>query len=141
MYVLLSCCVHQANVRLAVSNMRRIKRAAVSMPVCSFSDLLLQPPTLFSSISPGVLAFSFGLRHAVDADHIAAIDNVTRKLIEVRPRDCAVLHCFLFNPFFPFFSFFLPFFSSHLRSGLCTCSNTSMCTECCGQRCSRQCRT
>ncbi|MEB0041125.1 MULTISPECIES: HoxN/HupN/NixA family nickel/cobalt transporter [unclassified Pseudomonas] len=28
------------------------------------------------------LAYSFGLRHAVDADHIAAIDNVTRKLIQ-----------------------------------------------------------
>jgi high-affinity nickel-transport protein len=29
-----------------------------------------------------VLAYSFGLRHAVDADHIAAIDNVTRKLMQ-----------------------------------------------------------
>jgi nickel/cobalt transporter (NiCoT) family protein len=28
------------------------------------------------------LAYSFGLRHAVDADHIAAIDNVTRKLMQ-----------------------------------------------------------
>jgi nickel/cobalt transporter (NiCoT) family protein len=28
------------------------------------------------------LAYAFGLRHAVDADHIAAIDNATRKLIE-----------------------------------------------------------
>ncbi len=27
------------------------------------------------------LAYSFGLRHAVDPDHIAAIDNVTRKLM------------------------------------------------------------
>ncbi|HQT39598.1 MAG TPA: HoxN/HupN/NixA family nickel/cobalt transporter [Acidocella sp.] len=27
------------------------------------------------------LAYSFGLRHSVDADHIAAIDNVTRKLM------------------------------------------------------------
>jgi high-affinity nickel-transport protein len=27
------------------------------------------------------LAYGFGLRHAVDADHIAAIDNVTRKLM------------------------------------------------------------
>jgi high-affinity nickel-transport protein len=27
------------------------------------------------------LAYSFGLRHAFDADHIAAIDNVTRKLM------------------------------------------------------------
>ena len=26
------------------------------------------------------LAYGFGLRHAVDADHIAAIDNVTRKI-------------------------------------------------------------
>lgn len=30
------------------------------------------------------LAYSFGLRHAFDADHIAAIDNVTRKLIQAR---------------------------------------------------------
>lgn len=28
-----------------------------------------------------LLAYSLGLRHAVDADHIAAIDNVTRKLM------------------------------------------------------------
>lgn len=32
-------------------------------------------------VPAGVLALSFGLRHAVDADHIAAIDNVTRRLI------------------------------------------------------------
>lgn len=30
-------------------------------------------------LGTAVLAYSFGLRHAVDADHIAAIDNVTRK--------------------------------------------------------------
>ena len=30
----------------------------------------------------GVLAYSFGLRHAFDADHIAAIDNTTRKLLQ-----------------------------------------------------------
>ena len=28
------------------------------------------------------LAYSFGLRHAFDADHIAAIDNITRKLMQ-----------------------------------------------------------
>lgn len=28
------------------------------------------------------LAYSLGLRHPVDADHIAAIDNVTRKLMQ-----------------------------------------------------------
>src|ERR1700761_7856693 len=33
-------------------------------------------------LGTGLLAYSFGLRHAVDADHIAAIDNVTRKLMQ-----------------------------------------------------------
>ena len=28
------------------------------------------------------LAYTFGLRHAFDADHIAAIDNTTRKLLQ-----------------------------------------------------------
>src|SRR6059036_422319 len=30
----------------------------------------------------GGLAYTFGLRHAFDADHIAAIDNSTRKLLQ-----------------------------------------------------------
>lgn len=33
-------------------------------------------------LSTAFLAYTFGLRHAVDADHIAAIDNVTRKLMQ-----------------------------------------------------------
>ncbi|QGZ67089.1 HoxN/HupN/NixA family nickel/cobalt transporter [Paraburkholderia acidisoli] len=33
-------------------------------------------------LGTSLLAWSFGLRHAVDADHIAAIDNVTRKLMQ-----------------------------------------------------------
>src|SRR6202789_3225247 len=36
------------------------------------------------------LAYSLGLRHAVDADHIAAIDNVTRKLMQEGKRPVAV---------------------------------------------------
>ena len=36
------------------------------------------------------LAYTLGLRHAVDADHIAAIDNVTRKLMQQRKRPVAV---------------------------------------------------
>jgi high-affinity nickel-transport protein len=36
------------------------------------------------------LAYSFGLRHAVDADHIAAIDNVTRKLMQQGKRPVSV---------------------------------------------------
>jgi high-affinity nickel-transport protein len=37
-----------------------------------------------------LLAWSFGLRHAVDADHIAAIDNVTRKLVQDGQRPVSV---------------------------------------------------
>ncbi|WP_300677840.1 HoxN/HupN/NixA family nickel/cobalt transporter [Nocardioides sp.] len=33
------------------------------------------------SVGVGILAYTFGLRHAFDADHIAAVDNTTRKLI------------------------------------------------------------
>jgi len=33
------------------------------------------------TVGVGVLAYTFGLRHAFDADHIAAIDNATRKLL------------------------------------------------------------
>jgi high-affinity nickel-transport protein len=33
-------------------------------------------------LGTALLAWSFGLRHAVDADHIAAIDNATRKLMQ-----------------------------------------------------------
>ena len=36
------------------------------------------------------LAYALGLRHAVDADHIAAIDNVTRKLMQDGRRPVAV---------------------------------------------------
>ena len=38
----------------------------------------------------GVLAFTFGLRHGVDADHIVAIDNTTRKLLQEGKRPLTV---------------------------------------------------
>jgi nickel/cobalt transporter (NiCoT) family protein len=40
-------------------------------------------------LGTALLAYSFGLRHAVDADHIAAIDNVTRKLMQQGKRPVA----------------------------------------------------
>src|ERR1700738_2874033 len=39
---------------------------------------------------PALRAYSLGLRHAVDADHIAAIDNVTRKLVQDGKRPITV---------------------------------------------------
>ncbi|WP_448650905.1 HoxN/HupN/NixA family nickel/cobalt transporter [Pseudomonas fluorescens] len=41
-------------------------------------------------LGTALLAYSFGLRHAVDADHIAAIDNATRKLMQEKKRPVAV---------------------------------------------------
>src|SRR5271165_10582 len=44
-------------------------------------------PLLLATV---LLAYGFGLRHAVDADHIAAIDNVTRKLMQEGKQPIAV---------------------------------------------------
>ncbi len=41
-------------------------------------------------VATAVLAYALGLRHAVDADHIAAIDNVTRKLMQDGQRPVGV---------------------------------------------------
>jgi len=41
-------------------------------------------------LGTALLAYGFGLRHAVDADHIAAIDNVTRKLMQEDKRPITV---------------------------------------------------
>jgi high-affinity nickel-transport protein len=41
-------------------------------------------------LGTALLAYGFGLRHAVDADHIAAIDNVTRKLMQMGKRPVGV---------------------------------------------------
>jgi high-affinity nickel-transport protein len=41
-------------------------------------------------LATALLAYTFGLRHAVDADHIAAIDNVTRKLMQEGQRPLSV---------------------------------------------------
>ena len=41
-------------------------------------------------LGTALLAYAFGLRHAVDADHIAAIDNVTRKLMQQGQRPVGV---------------------------------------------------
>ena len=38
----------------------------------------------------GVLSYTLGLRHGVDADHISAIDNTTRKLLQQKQRPLTV---------------------------------------------------
>jgi high-affinity nickel-transport protein len=41
-------------------------------------------------IGLGITAYTLGMRHAFDVDHIAAIDNTTRKLMEERSRPLSV---------------------------------------------------
>jgi nickel/cobalt transporter (NiCoT) family protein len=54
--------------------------------ICAIVAFRHRPVLLGSAL----LAYSFGLRHAVDADHIAAIDNVTRKLMQEKKRPVTV---------------------------------------------------
>ena len=60
--------------------------ANIALWVIAFVTFHHYPVLLGTSL----LAYSFGLRHAVDADHIAAIDNVTRKLMQQGQRPVGV---------------------------------------------------
>ncbi len=42
------------------------------------------------SVGVGITAYTLGMRHAFDADHIAAIDNTTRKLMSEGKRPLSV---------------------------------------------------
>ncbi len=61
---------------------------AANLGAWAWAFLLFQDQPLF--LGTALLAYSFGLRHAVDADHIAAIDNVTRKLMQEGKRPVTV---------------------------------------------------
>ena len=50
--------------------------------------------TAFFGFGTGVLAYTLGMRHAFDADHIAAIDNTTRKLVNDGERPLSVGYFF-----------------------------------------------
>lgn len=60
--------------------------ANVAVWLWAFSLFHAQPLMLGTAL----LAWGLGLRHAVDADHIAAIDNVTRKLMQDGQRPIGV---------------------------------------------------
>jgi high-affinity nickel-transport protein len=86
----------------ALPGLIRRQRPALRRRVCAIAVLLIvanlavwawamlvfwhQPVLLGTAF----LAYGFGLRHAVDADHIAAIDNATRKLMQDGKRPVGV---------------------------------------------------
>jgi high-affinity nickel-transport protein len=61
---------------------------AANIGVWIWAVLVFREQPLF--LGTALLAYGFGLRHAVDADHIAAIDNVTRKLMQEGKRPVSV---------------------------------------------------
>jgi len=72
---------------------RRVAAIAVALVAANLAvwgwafAALGQSPTLLGT---AFIAYAFGLRHAIDADHIAAIDNVTRKLMQAGGRPLLV---------------------------------------------------
>ena len=60
--------------------------------IAAVSHHLRVTPTsgIVFGIGTGFLAYTLGMRHAFDADHIAAIDNTTRKLMGERKRPISI---------------------------------------------------
>lgn len=58
--------------------------------VVGWGMLLTQATRYPALLGLGGLAYSFGLRHAFDADHISAIDNTTRKLLQEHKKPVGV---------------------------------------------------
>src|SRR5437870_8052556 len=71
-------------------------RIVLMYSILAVSNVVLWGLTLLVStryavvLGIGLSAFTLGLRHGVDADHIAAIDNVTRKLMQDGKRPVSV---------------------------------------------------
>lgn len=72
---------------LAVSRSEKAKIVVVYVAIGIITAFSVTAASIIGHISPvlaglGIVAYVLGLRHGVDADHIAAIDNTTRKLIQ-----------------------------------------------------------
>jgi len=65
--------------------------AAIAIATTVGFLLLLVVARAYALFLPlGVLSYTLGLRHGVDADHISAIDNTTRKLLQQEQRPLTV---------------------------------------------------
>jgi high-affinity nickel-transport protein len=64
--------------------------AVVALHVVGWGLFVWYSRTNVALAGLGTLAYTFGLRHAFDADHIAAIDNTTRKFLQEEKRPLGV---------------------------------------------------
>ncbi|VUX34274.1 High-affinity nickel-transport protein NixA [Bifidobacterium longum subsp. infantis] len=74
-----------------MKGLRRIVKAGLPyymgtamLHILGIGMLLMAAGTAPVLLGLGMLAYTLGLRHAFDADHIAAIDNTVRKLIQLK---------------------------------------------------------
>ncbi len=73
--------------RLGLTNREKIKAGTIYVILTAITVVLLILATFIGFkyallAGLGLVAYVYGLQHAVDADHIAAIDNTTRKLLQ-----------------------------------------------------------
>lgn len=71
----------------ALSDAEKARIGMVYVTLAVITVLSMIAATILGRMSPilsglGIVAYVLGLRHGVDADHIAAIDNTTRKLMQ-----------------------------------------------------------
>ncbi len=83
--------------RAELARLVAMAAVVVALYVAGFTMLSAAVPhhfrlsrTQLFGLGTGILALTLGMRHAFDADHIAAIDNTTRKLMGERRRPLSV---------------------------------------------------
>ncbi len=81
------CCDRTGSLRRPLIGIYGLLIAA-NLAAWAWAALVFRHQPLF--LGTALLAYGFGLRHAVDADHLAAIDNVTRKLLQEGKRPVSV---------------------------------------------------
>ncbi|MGA2386694.1 MAG: HoxN/HupN/NixA family nickel/cobalt transporter [Candidatus Bathyarchaeia archaeon] len=81
--------------RLGLTLKEKAKIAAIYVSLAAVTAVLILVSTIIGYkyailAGLGMVSYVLGLRHAVDADHIAAIDNTTRKLLQQGKRPVTV---------------------------------------------------
>ncbi len=83
------------NGSMALSKNEKLRIGLLYAGIATATILSIYLSVLVSRVAPilaglGIVTYVFGLRHGVDADHIAAIDNTTRKLMQEDQRPFTV---------------------------------------------------
>ncbi len=87
--------VQQNGSRFGLSRAEKVKTVIIYVVIAAATATGFIASFVVGELSPllaglGLVAYAFGLRHGVDADHIAAIDNTTRKLMQEDKRPVTV---------------------------------------------------